>query len=221
MCRCIAASVCSGPPEVPARLGVVQYSRAVVASAGGNPCPTEETEDAVVLDVKDLRTQFSTRWGTVKAVDGVTIHLRRGGDARDSWASPGPGSRSPRCRSCVLVPRPAGRIVSGEVMLNGRDLMALSEEQMIAVRGGEIAHDPAGSDAGAGIRSSPSSTRSGRASASTRGSRAGLAGNAWSSRCARFAFPPPKRAPAIILISSPGACVSAWWERLPSPRHRP
>ena len=34
--------------------------------------------DDVVLDVRDLRTHFTTRWGTVKAVDGVSYHVRRG-----------------------------------------------------------------------------------------------------------------------------------------------
>ena len=39
---------------------------------------TAETSKEVVLEVKNLRTYFRTRWGTVKAVDGVSFDLRRG-----------------------------------------------------------------------------------------------------------------------------------------------
>ena len=100
--------------------------------------PDGKSDEAVVLDVKDLRTQFSTRWGTVKAVDGVSIHLRRG-ETLGIVGESGSGKSVTALSIMRLVPRPAGCIVGGQVVLNGRDLMALSEEQMIAVRGGEIA----------------------------------------------------------------------------------
>ena len=37
-----------------------------------------QTNSDIVLEVQDLRTHFQTRWGTVKAVDGVSFSLRRG-----------------------------------------------------------------------------------------------------------------------------------------------
>jgi ABC-type dipeptide/oligopeptide/nickel transport system ATPase component len=37
-----------------------------------------DSKNGVVLEVEDLRTYFQTRWGTVKAVDGVSFSLRRG-----------------------------------------------------------------------------------------------------------------------------------------------
>ena len=98
----------------------------------------DKAEDAVVLDVTDLRTQVTTRWGTVKAVDGVSIHLRRG-ETLGIVGESGSGKSVTALWIMRLVPRPAGRIVGGQVVLNGRDLMTFTEEQMIAVRGGEIA----------------------------------------------------------------------------------
>ena len=99
----------------------------------GASAMTEE----VVLDVKDLQTQFTTRWGTVKAVDGISYHVKRG---ETLWIVGESGSgKSVNALSLMrLVPSPPGDIVGGEVNLNGRDLQQLSEGEMTEVRGGEI-----------------------------------------------------------------------------------
>ena len=85
--------------------------------------------DEVVLDVRDLRTHFTTRWGTVKAVDGVSYNVRRG-ETLGVVGESGSGKSVTALSLMRLVPSPPGQIVGGEVVLNGRDLLKLSEKQM-------------------------------------------------------------------------------------------
>jgi oligopeptide/dipeptide ABC transporter ATP-binding protein len=90
-----------------------------------------------VLEVRNLSTQFSTRWGTIRAVDDVSYSVRRG-ETLGIVGESGSGKSVTALSIMRLVPSPAGRIVSGEVILNGRDLLKLSEKEMIKVRGSEI-----------------------------------------------------------------------------------
>ena len=93
--------------------------------------------DEVVLSVKDLKTQFSTKWGTVKAVDGISFDLKKG-ETLGIVGESGSGKSVTSLSLMRLVPSPPGEIVSGEVSLNGRDLLKLSEKEMTEIRGGEI-----------------------------------------------------------------------------------
>ena len=99
----------------------------------GASAMTEE----VVLNVKNLQTQFTTRWGTVKAVDGISYHVKRG-ETLGIVGESGSGKSVNALSLMRLVPSPPGEIVGGEVNLNGRDLQQLSEGEMTEVRGGEI-----------------------------------------------------------------------------------
>lgn len=94
--------------------------------------------DQPVLQVKNLRTYFRTRWGTVKAVDGVSFDLRRG-ETLGIVGESGCGKSATMLSVMRLVPNPPGRIVGGEIILDGQDLLQLTEEQMSKVRGSEIA----------------------------------------------------------------------------------
>jgi len=93
--------------------------------------------DDIVLDVRNLSTQFTTKWGTVKAVDDVSYSVRRG-ETLGVVGESGSGKSVTALSIMRLVPEPAGRIVGGEVILNGRDLLQLSEREMTQVRGSEI-----------------------------------------------------------------------------------
>jgi oligopeptide/dipeptide ABC transporter ATP-binding protein len=93
--------------------------------------------DDVVLEVRDLRTQFSTKWGLVKAVDGVSFAVRRG-ETLGVVGESGSGKSMTALSIMRLVPAPAAKIVGGEVILNGRDLLQLTEDEMTRVRGSEI-----------------------------------------------------------------------------------
>jgi oligopeptide/dipeptide ABC transporter ATP-binding protein len=92
----------------------------------------------VLLDVRNLHTQFLTSAGVVRAVDGVSWDVRPGETVALVGES-GCGKSVSALSIMRLVAAPAGRIVGGEVIFKGRDLLKLSDEEMRRVRGREIA----------------------------------------------------------------------------------
>jgi oligopeptide/dipeptide ABC transporter ATP-binding protein len=92
----------------------------------------------VVLEVDNLRTYFQTRWGTVKAVDGVSFDLRRG-ETLGIVGESGCGKSVTMLSLMRLVPTPPGHIVGGKIILDGEDVLQLSESEMGKVRGSKIA----------------------------------------------------------------------------------
>lgn len=93
--------------------------------------------ESPVLVVKDLTTHFYLSKGVVRAVSGVSFAVRAGrtlGVVGESGCG-----KSVMTLSLLGLIAPPGRIVSGEVWLNGRDLLRLPEKQLRRVRGGEIA----------------------------------------------------------------------------------
>lgn len=92
---------------------------------------------ATLLDIRNLCTCFSTPFGTVRAVDGVSLTLEEG-ETLGVVGESGCGKTVLALSIMRLVPDPPGRIVSGQIFLDGRDLLALSPEQMRALRGKEI-----------------------------------------------------------------------------------
>ena len=89
------------------------------------------------LEVHDLKTYFYTSRGVVKAVDGVSFELKKG-ETLGLVGESGCG-KSITCLSVMrLVPRPAGRIVGGRVLLEGEDLLKKSEKEMTRIRGRRI-----------------------------------------------------------------------------------
>jgi len=91
-----------------------------------------------VLEVNNLSTYFQTRWGTVKAVDGVSFDLSRG-ETLGIVGESGSGKSVTMLSLMQLVPTPPGRIVDGEILLDGQDLLQLNDDQMSKVRGSQIA----------------------------------------------------------------------------------
>jgi oligopeptide transport system ATP-binding protein len=90
-----------------------------------------------LLEVKNLRTEFPTREGVVKAVDGVSLHLDRG-ETLGIVGESGSG-KSVTVLSVMRLLQHPGRIAGGEVLFRGRDLTRISESEMQEVRGEEIA----------------------------------------------------------------------------------
>jgi oligopeptide/dipeptide ABC transporter ATP-binding protein len=91
----------------------------------------------VVLEVENLQTHFFTRSGVARAVDGVSFHLNRG-ETLGVVGESGCGKSVTAMSILRLVPDPPGRIVGGSIRLDGRDILAMSEEQLKQVRGNEI-----------------------------------------------------------------------------------
>ncbi len=93
---------------------------------------------ASLLDVRSLTTQFHTGAGIVRAVDDVSWDVKEGETVALVGES-GCGKSVSALSIMRLVAQPAGRIVSGQVLFKGRDLLRLSDEEMRHVRGREIA----------------------------------------------------------------------------------
>ena len=91
----------------------------------------------VILEVNDLRTYIYTRTSVVKAVDGISFDLRKG-ETLGIVGESGCGKTMTALSLLQLVPKPAGRIVAGEILLNGEDLVQKSEDEMRHVRGQQI-----------------------------------------------------------------------------------
>jgi peptide/nickel transport system ATP-binding protein len=90
-----------------------------------------------ILEVTNLKTQLDTPRGKLRAVDGVDIELRKG-ECFALVGESGSGKSMTALSLMRLLPE-AGRIADGRVLLDGRDLMALPEAAMRAVRGRRVA----------------------------------------------------------------------------------
>jgi oligopeptide/dipeptide ABC transporter ATP-binding protein len=94
-------------------------------------------KSGVLLQVRDLKTHFFAAGGVVKAVDGVSFDIREG-ETLGLVGESGCGKSVTALSLMRLVPDPPGRIVGGEVLFGGRDLLLLPEAAMRKVRGREI-----------------------------------------------------------------------------------
>jgi len=93
---------------------------------------------APLLSVRNLRTWFDEEDLTAKAVDGVSFDLNRG-ETLGIVGESGSGKSVTNLSIMRLVPSPPGRIVSGEIVFDGRDLLSLRAEEMRRIRGRRIA----------------------------------------------------------------------------------
>jgi ABC-type dipeptide/oligopeptide/nickel transport system ATPase component len=91
-----------------------------------------------LLEVDNLHTQFFTRQGVVKAVDGISFTVEAGKTLGIVGES-GCGKSVTALSLMGLIPKPPARIVEGSVMFQGRDLTKLSERELEDVRGKEMA----------------------------------------------------------------------------------
>ena len=92
---------------------------------------------ATLLEIDRLKTQFFTSAGVVKAVDGVSYTVDEGETVAVVGES-GCGKSVTAMSILRLIPWPPGKITDGEIRFAGRDLLALSEEEMRNVRGKDI-----------------------------------------------------------------------------------
>jgi len=91
-----------------------------------------------LLEVKDLRTYFDTEDGEVKAVDGISFQLKRG-ETLGIVGESGSGKSVTNLSIVRLIPSPPGRIVSGQILFDGLDILKLKENDVRKIRGRRIA----------------------------------------------------------------------------------
>jgi oligopeptide transport system ATP-binding protein len=95
------------------------------------------THNGNLLSVRDLRTYFSTEDGVVRAVDGITFDLERG-ETLGIVGESGSGKSVTNLSILRLIPEPPGRIVSGEILFQGQDILSLPTEEVRKIRGKRI-----------------------------------------------------------------------------------
>jgi len=93
---------------------------------------------ATLLEVKDLKTHFFTMDGVVKAVDGVSYDLEEG-ETLGLVGESGCGKSVSALSVMRLIPNPPGRIVGGEILLDGEDILKVDMDDMREIRGAKIA----------------------------------------------------------------------------------
>jgi oligopeptide/dipeptide ABC transporter ATP-binding protein len=90
-----------------------------------------------LLSVKDLKTYFYTEEGVVKAVDGVTYDVQEG-ETLALVGESGCGKSVSAMSILRLIPFPPGRIVDGEVLFDGEDILKMDDTEIRRVRGNRI-----------------------------------------------------------------------------------
>ncbi|MGD0264394.1 MAG: ABC transporter ATP-binding protein [Candidatus Methylomirabilota bacterium] len=98
---------------------------------------SQQHKNGALLRIEGLQTHFFTEAGTVRAVDGVSLTVRKG-ETLGVVGESGCGKSVTALSVLRLIPNPPGKIVSGNIYLEGRDLLQLPEYEMRKVRGASI-----------------------------------------------------------------------------------
>lgn len=91
-----------------------------------------------ILEVKNLKINFKTYAGLVRAVRGVNFDLKEG-ETLAIVGESGSGKSVTSNALMKLIPQPPGIYESGKILFNGRDLVPLTDKEMSKIRGNEIA----------------------------------------------------------------------------------
>ena len=90
-----------------------------------------------LLDVKNLKTYFFTDEGVVRAVDGVDLYINQG-ETLGIVGESGCGKSVTALSIMRLIPQPPGKIVDGQILYNGLDLVTIPANKLRKIRGKEI-----------------------------------------------------------------------------------
>src|SRR2546430_17538638 len=93
-----------------------------------------------LLEVTGLKTHFFTDEGVVRAVDGVDFYINKG-ETLGVVGESGCGKSVTALSIMRLIPTPPGRIVEGQIIYNGRNLLDLPPAQMRKIRSNEVSTD--------------------------------------------------------------------------------
>jgi oligopeptide transport system ATP-binding protein len=90
-----------------------------------------------LLTVADLETQFRTREGLIHAVNGVSFSLKEG-ETLGIVGESGCGKSVTVMSMLRLIPSPPGKVVAGQAIYQGKDLLKISDEEIRQIRGAKI-----------------------------------------------------------------------------------
>jgi oligopeptide/dipeptide ABC transporter ATP-binding protein len=90
-----------------------------------------------LLELRDLKTHFFTDEGIARAVDGVSYAVKRG-ETLGVVGESGCGKSVTALSVMRLIPNPPGRIVGGQILFEGRDLIPLPDSEIRKIRGNQI-----------------------------------------------------------------------------------
>jgi len=96
------------------------------------------TAEGNILEVKSLQTYFYTEAGLVKAVDGLSYHVKKG-ESVGLVGESACGKSVSALSILRLIPYPPGLIIGGKIIFKGHDLLEVSESEMHHIRGNRIA----------------------------------------------------------------------------------
>ena len=94
-------------------------------------------KEEILLKTENLKTHFITNSGTIKAVDGVNIEVKRG-ETLGLVGESGCGKSVTALSILRLIPSPPGKIVSGKIYFEGKNLLELENKEMRKIRGNKI-----------------------------------------------------------------------------------
>jgi oligopeptide transport system ATP-binding protein len=93
--------------------------------------------EAPILEIRDLRTYFKTDDGMARAVDGVSYEVRRG-ECLGIVGESGSGKSVTQITVLGLIPQPPGKIMSGQILFKGEDLLKKKPDELRRLRGNRI-----------------------------------------------------------------------------------
>src|SRR6476620_9083200 len=94
-----------------------------------------------LLSIRGLRTYFYTESGVAKAVDGVDLDIRKG-EVLGLVGESGSGKSVTALSVLRLIPDPPGKIVAGEILFKGQDLLKMDYSALRGIRGSMIFQEP-------------------------------------------------------------------------------
>jgi oligopeptide transport system ATP-binding protein len=90
-----------------------------------------------ILEIRNLKTWFSSERGDVRSVDGISLHVDEG-ETLGIVGESGCGKSVTSLSVMRLIPTPPGRYVDGEILFEGRNLLTLGKSEMRALRGNSL-----------------------------------------------------------------------------------
>ncbi len=105
------------------------------------PRESSDLRNDLIMDVRDLQIHFSTDRGVIRAVEGVDFTVRK----QEVWGLVGESASGKSVIGHALVgvvPKPSGRVVSGQILFKGEDILKKSNGELQRIRGQQIAFIP-------------------------------------------------------------------------------